>query len=57
MSKIEVTCTVLRLISEVPTRWRALKSARVQMIKRTLTLVRKRADGVAVSTRYDVTTV
>ena len=51
------TCTVLRLISEVPTHWRALEGTEELMLKRTPSLVRKCVDGVVVSIRYDVTVV
>ena len=56
-SKMEATCTVVRLISEIPTQWRALKSAGVRTIKRASSLVRKCADGVAESTCYDAMVV
>ena len=43
--------------SEILSRWRALEGAGDQRIERTSSLVRKCADGVAVSIRYDVTVV
>ena len=57
MFESEATCTVLRLISEVPSHWRSLNGTGKQIIKRLPLLVRKCADSVALSIRYDVTVV
>ena len=56
-SKIEATCTFLRLISEVPSRRRELEGTEEQTIERIPSLVSKFADDVAVSIHYDVTVV
>ena len=49
MSKLKTTCTLLRLISEVPSCWRELEGTGEGMIERLRLLVRKCADDVAVS--------
>ena len=55
MSKLEATCTSLRLISEAPSRWRELEGAEERMTERLPSSVRKFADDVAVSIHYVVT--
>lgn len=54
---MEATCTVLRLISEVPSHWKTLEDTGGQTIERPPLLGRKCEDGVAVSLHYDIAVV
>ena len=54
---MEATCTVLRLIFQLPTHWRVPEGAGERTIERTPVLVRKCVIGVLVSICYDVMVV
>ena len=61
ISELVATCTLFRLISEVPSRWRELESPGERAIEALPSLVRKCADDVAVSiytlSRHDYTDI
>ena len=56
-SKLEATCTFLKLISEVPSHQRELEGAGERTMETLPSSVRKCVDNVAVSIRYDVMVV
>ena len=56
-SELVDTCTLFRLISEVPSHWRELESPGERAIETLSSLVTKFADDVAVSIRYVVTVI